>query len=196
MKRSARQRYMKSKVDENQSRQLKKVSKSYSLTMKKSQKDDHHPFPCDRIGKKRSDLRCRTQDGQEWASPLEAKVYFSLLEQGYHVRRADFHDSLTYTTMVKQGRCKTCGACEIVQDRTYTPDLVVDKSTLLEIKGYFTGPKRNLFRAMRLSNPSADIRLIVQRDHPVTKGKTNLSDWAKRFRIPFSVWNGSIPPRS
>jgi hypothetical protein len=66
---------------------------------------------------------------------------------------------------------------------------------MLEIKGYFTGPKRNLFRAARQSNPSADIRLIASSDHAVTKGKTRLSDWAKRFRIPFAVWNGTIPER-
>lgn len=92
----------------------------------------------------------------------------------------------------------SCNSCEIVQDRTYTPDLIVEligdnHPILLEIKGYFAGPKRNLFRAARQSNPSADIRLIASSDHAVTKGKTRLSDWAKRFRIPFAVWNGTIP---
>lgn len=175
------------------------------------------PCPCERIGKKRSDLRCRTPDGQEWASPLEARVFFELTRKGYAVERNT--DVFRYSTAVKQGRCATCGSCSIVQDRTYTPDLKVKipigegsmpvdlgsgmqatpyvdfQIIYLELKGYFAGPKRNLFRAARQSNPSADIRLIASTDHWVTKGKTRLSDWAKRFRIPFAVWNGTIPER-
>jgi hypothetical protein len=49
------------------------------------------PHPCERIGKKRSDLRCRTPDGQEWASPLESRVFFSLQSQGYAVRRTTYN---------------------------------------------------------------------------------------------------------
>lgn len=167
-------------------------------------KKDADPCPCERIGKKRSDLRCRTPDGQEWASPLESRVFFELTRKGYAVERNT--DVFTYSTAVKQGRCAACNSCEIVQDRTYTPDLkvtFVDKIgsgdityVYLELKGYFAGPKRNLFRAARQSNPSADIRLIASTDHWVTKGKTRLSDWAKRFRIPFAVWNGTIPERA
>ena len=158
------------------------------------------PCPCERIGKKRSDLRCKTPDGQEWASPLEARVFFALKVAGYAVRRTTAADALKYATAVKQGRCTSCQGCEIVQDRTYTPDLIVydpswDADIMLEIKGYFAGPKRNLFRAARQSNPSADIRLIASTGHTVTKGKTKLSDWAKRFRIPFAVWNGTIPEK-
>ena len=156
------------------------------------------PCPCERIGKKRSDLRCKTPDGQEWASPFEARIFYSLRDAGYSVRRSMKHDALKYATPVKQGRCASCNSCEIVQDRTYTPDLLVEGpqgTIMLELKGYFTGPKRNLFRAARQSNPSADIRLIASSDHAVTKGKTRLSDWAKRFRIPFAVWNGTIPEK-
>lgn len=162
------------------------------------------PCPCERIGKKRSDLRCKTPDGEEWASPFEARIYYDLRAKGFHVRRATRYDTLRYATPVKQGRCASCNSCEIVQDRTYTPDLIVacgqpgsdeEFDIMLEIKGYFAGPKRNLFRAARQSNPSADIRLIASSDHAVTKGKTRLSDWAKRFRIPFAVWNGTIPEK-
>lgn len=164
-------------------------------------KKDADPCPCERIGKKRSDLRCRTPDGEEWASPLEARIYRSLLNQGYVVKREPA--TFKYTTVVKQGRCASCGSCDIIQDRTYTPDLGLypelgsDRDPIyLEIKGYFAGPKRNLFRAARQSNPNADIRLIASTDHWVTKEKTRLSDWAKRFRIPFAVWNGTIPERT
>lgn len=67
------------------------------------------------------------------------------------------------------------------------------RTILLETKGYFASQKRNLFRAARQSNPQADIRLIVSSNHVVTKGKTRLSDWAKRFKIPFHVWDGALP---
>lgn len=109
----------------------------------------------------------------------------------------------------------SCGGCSTVQDHTYTPDLIVKvdapvemketsggwirpfqrptRIVYLETKGYFTGKKRNLFRAARQSNPQADIRLVVSSNHAVTKGKTRLSDWAKRFKIPFHVWDGSLP---
>jgi hypothetical protein len=89
---------------------------------------------------------------------------------------------------------------DVVQERIYTPDLLmydpaslVGKQVYLETKGYFPGPKRNLFKQARAQHPELDIRLVASSDHWVTKGKTRLSDWAKRFRIPFHVWNGSLP---
>jgi hypothetical protein len=82
----------------------------------------------------------------------------------------------------------------VVQERTYTPDLFVGSNGFyLETKGYFPGPKRSLFRAVLASNPNADIRLVAQSNHWVTKGKTRLSDWAKRFKIKFHVWDGKLP---
>lgn len=87
-------------------------------------------------------------------------------------------------------------------DRRKIPDPLVGlvevptqdfKIVYLETKGYFPGPKRNLFRAARSQHPELDIRLVASTDHWVTKGKTRLSDWAKRFKIPFVVWKGQVP---
>lgn len=146
-------------------------------------------------------MRCRAPDGSEWASPFEFRVFCALQKAGYAVSKCGPDCAMGYTTPVKQGRCASCGSCSIVQERTYTPDLAVrifapvigERIIFLETKGYFTGPKRNLFRAARQSNPQADIRLVVSSNHAVTKGKTRLSDWAKRFKIPFHVWDGQLP---
>jgi hypothetical protein len=166
--------------------------------MTKSRKASAKPATIgSRIGTKRSDLRFRATDGSEWASPFEYKVYSTLLADGVLVRRATASDLFEYATTVKNGICGNCSSLCVVQQRTYTPDLQVmvkpDVLFYLETKGYFPGPKRSLFRAVLASNPSADIRLVAQSDHWVTKGKTRLSDWAKRFKIKFHVWNGKLP---
>lgn len=123
-------------------------------------------------------------------------MYDTLLNDGVLVRRAAAQELFKYTTAVKKGRCAKCLSDEVVQDRTYTPDLVIlakGELIYLETKGYFPGPKRSLFRAVLAANPNADIRLVAQSNHWVTKGKTRLSDWAKRFKIPFHVWDGKLP---
>jgi hypothetical protein len=160
------------------------------------------PLAGKRVGAKRSDLRWEAE-GEIWASPFEYKVYDHLRANGRTIRRADERDKLTYNTPVKQGRCTQCNSCSIVQERTYTPDLVVVQGErreeaigrvyFIETKGYFDGPKRNLFRQVKSQHTSIDLRLLASSDHWVTKGKTRLSDWAKRFKIPFALWKDGMP---
>ena len=153
-----------------------------------------------RKGTKRSDLRYIAPDGSEWASPFEYRVYAALLERNITVRRTTPADALAYSTPVKNGWCANCQhGGHVVQNRVYTPDLLVvakifpEKVYYLETKGYFPAAKRNLFRQARLSNPQADVRLVVSSNHWVTKGKTRLTDWAKRYKIPIAVWDGKLP---
>lgn len=157
---------------------------------------------CRRIGTKRSDLRCMDPNGDVWASPFEFNVYDAIDKAGRHeVRRAGDSDSLAYGTSVKQGRCEKCGSHSVVQDRTYTPDLHIVRQGdalgkggyYIEVKGYLPGPKRNLFRQVTSQHPGVDIRIVAQSDHWVTKGKTRLSDWAKRYKIKLIVWKGELP---
>jgi hypothetical protein len=139
--------------------------------------------------------------GDVWASPFEFNVYEAIKAKGRNVARATESDSLNYTTSVKLGRCEKCGAHTVVQDRTYTPDLFVvwerdatgKGGYFVETKGHFPGPKRNLFRQVKAQHPDVDLRIVAQSDHWVTKGKTRLSDWAKRYKIKFHVWNGTLP---
>lgn len=157
---------------------------------------------CKRIGIKRSDLRCKDPNGDIWASPFEYNVYDAIRSAGRHrIRRADERDALTYSTAVKHGRCEKCGTSEVVQDRVYTTDLhLVRKDEqddargyFLEVKGYLPGPQRNLFRQVLKQHPDVSVRIVAQSDHWVTKGKTRLSDWAKRYKIKFHLWKGSLP---
>lgn len=156
---------------------------------------------CVRVGTKRSDLRCKAPDGSIWASSFEYDIYAALRDSGVRVRRAEEADSLSYSTPVKLGKCAGCGSDSVVQERTYTPDLVVvpagsvadSGGYLIETKGYFPGPKRNLFRQICAQRRDVDLRLVVQHDLWVTRGKTKLSDWAKRYKIKFHVWDGDLP---
>jgi hypothetical protein len=157
---------------------------------------------CKRIGTKRSDLRCKDPAGDIWASPFEFNVYDAIKDKGdFTIRRATERDSLAYSTAIRGGRCTECGCSTVVQDRSYTPDLYlvwkgVDRLTsgfYVEVKGYLPGPKRNLFRQVKAQHPHVDLRIVAQSDHWVTKGKSRLSDWAKRYKIKFHLWNGSLP---
>lgn len=197
MKKSASPKSTKSVSVKPKSRKSKKDSKSTKIAGANLAPVSAVPAG-GRIGTKRSDLRFRAPDGSEWASPFEYKVFAALTEQGVEVRKTDTIDAIKYTSPVKNGRAVCPGICsEVVQDRVYTPDLLFTTDTprlvYLETKGYFPGPKRNLFKQARSQHPELDIRLVASTDHWVTKGKTRLSDWAKRFRIPFHVWNGSLP---
>jgi hypothetical protein len=89
-----------------------------------------------------------------------------------------------------------------VQDRSYTPDLFLrpegrpeSDGYFIEVKGYFRREKRQLFRCMRNSRPDINLRLILEGDHWVTKGKTRMTDYAKRYlkTTPTHVWDGDIP---
>jgi hypothetical protein len=48
---------------------------------------------------------------------------------------------------------------------------------------------------MRNSRPDIDLVLVLEADHWVTKGKTRMTDYAKRYlkTTPTHVWNGGLP---
>lgn len=152
-----------------------------------------------RIGTKRSDLRFQSPDGQVWASPFEWRVYDAVKRSGRDIRRATSADTVDYNTSVKHGRCTQCSSDSVVQERTYTPDLYIGSQGsgragyFVETKGHFPGPKRNLFRQVKAQTPDIDLRIIASSDHWVSKGKTRLSDWAKRFKIMLIIWKGELP---
>ena len=163
-----------------------------------------------RVGTKRSDKRWLAPDGVVWASKFEWSVYDQLKQAGYVVRKCENGavDTFDYHSVVKNGECLACNSSEVVQRRTYTPDLFVctegslGQSTgnvrgfYLETKGYFPASKRSLFRNFRKTGPDIDIRFLAQRDSWVTKGKTKLSDYFAKYikDVPFAVWNGKNLP--
>ena len=155
-----------------------------------------------RVGSKRSDRRWRAPDGTVWASKFEWAVYDSLKRSGYNIRRCGEGDTVSYTEPKANARCMVCGNRECVQDRTYTPDLFLSRDGgkksdgyFIEVKGYFRREKRQLFRCLRNSRPDINLRLILEADHWVTKGKTRMSDYCERYlkTTPYHIWDGDIP---
>ena len=162
-----------------------------------------------RLSKKRSDRRWEAPDGTIWASKFEYSVFDKLRSLGYVVSKCEKGPDCTfaYHSPVKSGRCLECDSCQVVQQRSYTPDLlVIPKADMgkpagdvrriyLETKGYFPASKRSLFRAFQQTGPDIDLRVLAERDNWVTKGKSKLSDYFKRYlkTVPFAVWTGDLP---
>lgn len=158
-----------------------------------------------RLSAKRSDKRWEDDDGNVWASKLEASVYEALrADDRLIVRRcsAEEGDTFDYVSKVRAGQCAACGSGEIVQRRTYTPDLYVlparqkaDKRRgyYLEIKGHFPGSKRKLLGDFLKTGPRIDLRLILQRDNKATPKLTYLEYAVSRLKLPTHVWDGQLP---
>lgn len=156
-----------------------------------------------RLSKKRSDKRWEDEHGV-WPSKLESIIFNRIRQDSrIDVRRcsAEQGDTFAYTTSVRSGRCGSCGSDEIVQQRTYTPDLClsprgsdgVTTRRYLEIKGYFPGDKRNLLRAFLKTGPHIDLRILLERDQRATRSVTLLEYCHKFFKLPVHIWDGQIP---
>jgi hypothetical protein len=156
-----------------------------------------------RVGRKRSDKRWRSSDGTIWASKFECRVYEALRGIGIDCRKCDERDTIHYVESRGSSRCLECGSTQIVQDRTYTPDICVSETTergdkyvyYIEVKGYFREDRRSLFRKMVKSNPTYPIRVIFEKDGWVTKGRTHYSDYFDRYlkTVRYHIWDGGIP---
>ena len=157
-----------------------------------------------RVGTKRSDFRWRYDTGHVWASKLESLVFEELSKDArIDVRRCEkgSSDTFSYVSPVRGGVCVGCGCKEIVQQRTYTPDLYIrrkargidDSGYYLEIRGRFPGPKRNLIRNFIKTGPGIDLRMLLQRDGHATGKLTMLEYVTKYLKIPVHVWDHKLP---
>lgn len=158
-----------------------------------------------RVGKKRSDRRWQDDDGNIWASKFEYQVYERLQDAGRLVRKCDkgYDDTFCYHSRIKSGSCSECGSKQIIQRRTYTPDLFIptsqglanpntgERGIYLETKGYFNAHARKLYRDFQETGPDITLGVIAERDNWVTKGKSKLSDYFQRYlkTVKFTVWN-------
>jgi hypothetical protein len=156
-----------------------------------------------RLSGKRSDKRWEDENGV-WASKLEAIVYQAIKrDPRVVVRRCSEQegDTFAYTTLIRGGLCASCGDRDVVQERTYTPDLCLvpagdvgeARRRYLEIKGYFPGPKRNLLRGFLKTGPRLDLRLLLERDTKATSSMNLVEYCHKFFKLPIHVWDGRIP---
>ena len=154
-----------------------------------------------RVGTKRSDRRWKDNEGTIWASKYECLVYEGLLLHGVHVEKCEKGEghSFRYTESKANLRCLECQSTNCVQDRTYTPDLLVvpgngETPYYLETKGFFPAKSRNLLRNFNKSRSDINLRFVTSTDAWVTKGKTKLSDYFQRYlkTVPFHVWNHNL----
>lgn len=156
-----------------------------------------------RVGRKRSDKRWKAPDGTVWASKFEWTVYEHYRTSGACVRKCTEDDSVSYTEPKPFVNCMDCGGNNCVQERIYTPDLfVVPKGAepnsggyYVEAKGYFRPEKRKLFRHLRNEGPDIDLRVVLESNHWVTRGKTRLTDYFERYlkTTPVVVGINNIP---
>lgn len=146
-----------------------------------------------RVGRKRSDRRWRDEEGVEWDSQFEARVYERLRSYGVAVRKCDKGDTLSYSEPKRGHECLACGSTEISQSRAYTPDLFVDTSEAgdgsegyyVEVKGYFPAPKRKLFRDFLKARPDVSVRLVFETDARAPKSQLRYTTYCDRyFKIP------------
>lgn len=154
-----------------------------------------------RKGSKRNDRRWLAEDGQEWASEFEYRVFEALRSAGHRVRKCGEGDSISYTESKRNTVCLECGSSQCVQYRTYTPDIFCvpkrlpeSKGFYIEVKGYFRAEKRRLFQSMRASNPNCDLRVIFQSNFKATK-TMRISQYFDRYlkTTPYHIWDGDLP---
>jgi len=149
-----------------------------------------------RSGQKRSDKRFTAPSGVEWASKFEWEVYESIGGAGVDVRKCGQGDSFHYHESKRQGKCLACGSSDVVQERTYTPDLCVTPTPkgdsgpepyYIEVKGYFRQQRRALFGHFLKQNQDLDIRIVFERDGRATP-RMSYREYAQRYyKIPVVV---------
>jgi hypothetical protein len=151
-----------------------------------------------------ADYTFTAPDGSVWASRHEYEVYAALYQIGAPVVKCEKGSAHTmgYTESKRGLRCRECGSSKCVQERTYTPDLLVaadgrdldagpaGQNYYIEAKGYFRESARGLFRHFRRSNPEIDVRLVLMANHAAGKRPKRILDWAKSpAKVEAWVWN-------
>jgi hypothetical protein len=153
-----------------------------------------------RVGSKRSDRRWIDPSGEQWASKYEWQTYEYLRAGGSRVRKCDSSDTVDYCEPKRGCECLECGSSDVVQKRRYTPDLhIIPKGRqdsagyYLEVKGYFRGEKRRLFRCLRAARPDIDLRVVS--DNNRKTGKLTLTQYFDRYlkTTPMVVGYNNIP---
>ena len=148
---------------------------------------------------RRGDFRYTDPSGVQWASQFEYIVYSGLRDSGYHIRKCDERDSFTYHSGVAKGQCLECGSREVVQVRTYTPDLYVDFDPTevegsarlgfyIECKGYFPQEKRSLLRSVAACTEGSDIRVVFGKLARLTSARSNVEYVNSIIKMPAGIY--------
>ena len=146
-----------------------------------------------------ADRRWVDENGEEWASEFEYRVYEGFHILGFDVRRCSREqgDTFTYASKVIRGTCMDCGSDKVQHGRTYTPDLFVSDlpsprdgtmGVFVECKGFWSAPKRGLLRSFFQTGPDIPLLLVFQGDRKISKrSKTTYSTYAAKYLKPCGV---------
>lgn len=82
-----------------------------------------------------------------------------------------------------------------VLPKTYIPDYTIllqdGHKIYLEVKGWLRVEDQRKMKAVKFSNPTADIRFFFPRDQRVQGSKMLNSEWCKRYNFVYCI--GKIP---
>lgn len=71
----------------------------------------------------------------------------------------------------------------------YTPDFFLPNGVILEAKGFFKPSDRRKMLAVKAQHPELDIRLVFQRNNPLTRtSKSTYGTWADKHGFPWCVY--------
>lgn len=79
------------------------------------------------------------------------------------------------------------------KEGTYVPDFQIPtplrREFFVEAKGRFVGKDRTKLKAVKAAHPEIDLRIVFQRNNPITKGsKTRNLDWAAKNGFKATVF--------
>jgi hypothetical protein len=95
---------------------------------------------------------------------------------------------LEYKSRVRSACCDSCGHCKVSQNRKYTPDFIIENAVYggtlyVEAKGRFTSKDRSKMRAVKVSHPDKDIRMLFQKRSK--KEMAIVGTWCIKNDFPF-----------
>lgn len=134
--------------------------------------------------------RRRKADHGEYRSGYEALIAADLVTRGVTF---DYESlSFEYTKPSRTGFCADCDSTNICTLHTYTPDFFLPGGVIVEAKGRWDGSHRTIVKSVMKSWPDMDLRMLFQRNNPLTKKKVNTyGSWCDRQGITWAV--GMVP---
>ena len=102
--------------------------------------------------------------------------------------------SFSYRTPVKGGTCVACEGTDVVQDRSYTPDFLLDGSAYyIEAKGFFRPGARALLQRFITQRRDVPLRFIFQANKSLPLKRTpDYLDWAAYYKCVALVWSDKV----
>lgn len=104
-------------------------------------------------------------------------------------------EALVAKRLGRKGRYETVRLVYQPPSKSYTPDFVVQRKgrdpLFIEVKGYLRYEDQAKMRAVKNSNPEADIRFFFPKDNKVAGSKMTNVEWCLKWGFPCAI--GEIP---